>query len=405
MKNSTSIKKKLIERGVYIHLPETVEVGDDVQPEQVAPGVEIYGGCRLSGDKLSIGPGSVLGAEGPVTISNCQLGHGVELKGGYFCDAVFMDGVSFGCGAHVRGGTLLEEHASCAHTVGLKQTMLMPFVTLGSLINFCDCLMAGGTSGKDHSEVGSSYIHFNFTAHQDKATASLMGDVPQGVLLNQPPIFLGGQGGLVGPTRIAYGTVIAAGMLCRRDVLTPQRLVFGQSSGRLKEVAYDLRTYGDISRIMKNNFNYIGNLHALYAWYKHARPLLMGHDQFSAACLTGGRKQICAMIDERIKRLQQLADKLKSSLEISGGSGGAPGRLHIQELFVENWSSIAERIVPDALDATPTNIITEKLAEADGSGYLQKLRNFEPTTCDAVSHWLNNIVTSVNSIWEEVKNG
>ena len=108
-----------------------------------------------------------------------------------------------------------------------KHTILFPFVTLGSLINFCDCLMAGGTSRKNHSEVGSSYIHFNFTPNQDKVTASLIGDVPKGVMLNQPPIFLGGQGGLVGPCRLAYGTTVAAGTIVRKDELRPGRLLYG----------------------------------------------------------------------------------------------------------------------------------------------------------------------------------
>jgi len=169
----------------------------------------VHPGCRIIGS--SIGPGCEIGAEGAVVIENCQLGRGVKLKGGYFSGSVFLDGANMGGGAHVREGTILEEEASGAHAVGLKQTVLLPFVTLGSLINFCDILMAGGTSRKNHSEVGSSYIHFNFTPNQDKATASLVGDVSRGVLLNQNPIFLGGQGGLVGPARIAYGTVIAAG--------------------------------------------------------------------------------------------------------------------------------------------------------------------------------------------------
>jgi UDP-N-acetylglucosamine/UDP-N-acetylgalactosamine diphosphorylase len=87
-----------------------------------------------------------------------------------------------------------------AHAVGLKQTILFPFVTLGSLINFCDCLMGGGTSRRNHSEVGSSFIHFNYTPRQDKATASLLGDVPRGVMLDQPPIFLGGREESSGPS-------------------------------------------------------------------------------------------------------------------------------------------------------------------------------------------------------------
>jgi len=97
--------------------------------------------------------GSKLGHEGPVTLKNCQLGPKVELKGGFFRDAVFLKNVSMGSGSNVREGTILEEESRVAHSVGLKQTILLPFVTLGSLINFCDCLMAGGTSRKDHSEV------------------------------------------------------------------------------------------------------------------------------------------------------------------------------------------------------------------------------------------------------------
>ena len=137
-------------------------------------------------------PGVKLGSRSPVTIKNCQLGKKVELKGGYFEGSTFLKGSTFQDGAEVREGCLLEEEANGAHTVGLKQTILFPFVTLGSIINFCDILMAGGTSRTNHSEVGSSYIHFNYTPNQDKATASLIGNVAHGVMLNQPPIFLGG---------------------------------------------------------------------------------------------------------------------------------------------------------------------------------------------------------------------
>ena len=160
-----------------------------------------------------------------MTIQDCQLGTGVKLKGGFAQDAVFLDGASMGSGAHVRGGTILEEEANGAHTVGLKQTILMPFVTLGSLINFCDVLLAGGTSRTNHSEVGSSYIHFNFTPDGDKTTASLFGDVPRGVLLDRHPIFLGGQGGAVGPVATGFGTVVGAGSILRDDVPEDDQLV------------------------------------------------------------------------------------------------------------------------------------------------------------------------------------
>ena len=112
---------------------------------------------------------------------------------GYISSSVFLDQANVGSGAQVREGCLLEEEANGSHTVGMKQAILFPFVTLGSLINFCDAFLAGGTSRKDHSEVGSSYIHFNYTPNQDKATASLLGDVPRGVMLREPRSFSGGR--------------------------------------------------------------------------------------------------------------------------------------------------------------------------------------------------------------------
>jgi UDP-N-acetylglucosamine/UDP-N-acetylgalactosamine diphosphorylase len=157
----------LIDRGVDVRVPTSVDIDESVQPEKIAANVVIHAGCRISGSETSIGPASVIGEEGPVTIEDCRLGSEVVLKGGFFSGTTLMNGVTFASCAHVRPGTLLEEQASCAHCVGLKQTLLMPFVTLGSLINFCDCLMAGGTDSKNHSEVGSSFIHFNYTPHQD----------------------------------------------------------------------------------------------------------------------------------------------------------------------------------------------------------------------------------------------
>src|SRR5690606_1997997 len=126
------------------------------------------------------------------------LARGAAVASGYVEGAVLLREAKLGANAHVRPGTLLEELASTAHAVGLKQTVLLAYVTLGSLINFCDCLMAGGTSRSDHSEVGSGFIHFNFTPwgeRGDKATPSLIGDVVRGVFLRERRIFLGGLAG------------------------------------------------------------------------------------------------------------------------------------------------------------------------------------------------------------------
>ena len=221
---------ELMNKGVDIPNPLTLDIGDEVRTENISGnGVKIYPGCRIYGKATVIAQGAKIGAEGPVTIDNCQVGPMAELKGGYFKGSVFLAKANMGLGAHVREACILEEEANGAHCVGLKQTILFPFVTLGSLINFCDCLMAGGKSRKDHSEVGSSYIHFNFTPDGNKTTPSLLGDVPRGVMLNQPAIFLGGQGGMVGPLRLGYGNVSVAGTILRNDTLEDRKMIIARN--------------------------------------------------------------------------------------------------------------------------------------------------------------------------------
>ncbi len=310
--------KQLIEKGVKIPNPDSVEIGADVNIDRISgKGVIIHAGCKIFGASTFIGDNAQLGYEAPVTVDNCQIGPQVLLKGGFFQKAVFLENSSMGSGAHVREGTILEEQANAAHTVGLKHTILLPFVTLGSLINFCDCLMAGGTSRKDHSEVGSSYIHFNYTPNQDKTTPSLIGDVPQGVMINQHPIFLGGQGGMVGPCRLTYGTIIAAGAIHSKDQLKPDRLLLGRAS-KGGEMPFVKGLYRGLKRIVKNNLIYIANLMALRQWCIHVRSQFIG-ERFPDALFKGLINNLDLAIDERAGRFKHFSQKMCKSAEIYQG--------------------------------------------------------------------------------------
>jgi len=300
---------QLLDKGVDIRNPGTLDIGDEVDVNQISShDVTIYPGCRIYGQNTVISAGSKLGYEAPATIDNCQLGLKVELKGGYFCQSVFLDGVILGLNAHVREGCILEEQAGGAHSVGLKQTILFPFVTLGSLINFCDCLMAGGTSRSNHSEVGSSYIHFNFTPDADKTTPSLIGDVPRGVMLNQRPIFLGGQGGMVGPVRIGYGNVVAAGSILRQDYPGDNQLIFDtpQPHGTRDFIP---AAYPNLRRILENNILYLANLKALETWYTKIRKPFFEAQEFGTLMYNGAMEQLSLAAKERLKRLKTMAQK------------------------------------------------------------------------------------------------
>jgi UDP-N-acetylglucosamine/UDP-N-acetylgalactosamine diphosphorylase len=259
--------------------------------------------------------GVKLGSRSPVTVNNCQLGVNVELKGGYVEDSTFLDFANMGDGAEVRAGCLLEEEANGAHTVGLKQTILFPFVTLGSIINFCDILMAGGTSRRNHSEVGSSYIHFNYTPNQDKATASLIGDVSHGVMLNQPPIFLGGQGGLVGPSQIGYNTVIAAGVIFRGDCPQGQKLLMGKEPQKEDRDFYP-GLYWNIKKRIINCIEYIANIIALRQWYKSVRSKFYQGSDIERLLYEGAVEKIEIIFNERVNRFTALAKKMEKSLTL-----------------------------------------------------------------------------------------
>lgn len=404
--SSETNARRLLEHGVIIPCLESVEIADDIRPERIAPGVILHAGCRLSGAETSIGPGCEIGAEAPATISNCQLGRGVRLEGGFFSNATFLDGAHMGSGAHVRGGTLIEEQAGAAHSVAFKQTILFPFVTAGSLINFCDGLMAGGTDRRNHSEIGSSYIHFNFTPHQDKATASLIGDVPRGVMLDQPPIFLGGQGGLVGPARIEFGVVIPAGVIVRHDILDREHVVIPPAPSATSR-SFMPGAYRAIQRIVHNNLAFIGNVLALREWYRYARRETLDADMFAGFCWQGALQRIEDAFEERVRRMRELAERMPRSLEIARRDPrfALPDRiLAQQQALIDRWPAIE-----DALRNGPPPNLGERERDAflrvwtatpDSQPHVRRLAELPADKKQLGSAWLQAIVDWAIRLWD-----
>ena len=392
----------LMAKGVDVFRPETVLIGSEVNLDRISAEVTLYPGCRIFGESTLILPGTQLGYEAPVTIENCQIGPSVELKGGFFKNAVFLKGSGMGSGAHVREGTILEEEASGAHTVGLKQTILFPFVTLGSLINFCDCLMAGGTSRRDHSEVGSSYIHFNYTPNQDKATPSLIGDVAQGVMLNRRPVFLGGQGGLVGPCRLAYGTIIAAGSIYRKDELKPDRLL-ADGGVRSARMPYTPGLYRSVKRIMINNIIYIANLMALRQWYVHVRFQFVSED-FPQILLDGLKATLEMGIDERIKRLKSFCLKMPDSAEkyVEAAGGHASESLLAQKKELYERVSDLVSFFEDARSREGNirlrdpflNTVDSQIRDS-GKSYLPVIKSLDERNAETGVQWLSALVSEI----------
>jgi len=389
--------QRLIKKGVTMPNPLTLDIGDEVNADNIsAKGVKIYPGCRIYGEKTVISEGVLIGHEGPATVENCQIGPEVELKAGYFNMSVFLEKSNMSLGAHVREACILEEQAGGAHCVGLKQTILFPFVTLGSLINFCDCLMAGGTSRKNHSEVGSSFIHFNFTPDGDKTTASLIGDVPRGVMLNQPPIFLGGQGGLIGPLRLGFGNVVAAGCILRKDVLEENKLIFGKSHAEAT-ADFSQRAYPRLSRIVGNNIVYLANLAALEQWYIHVRQLFFREQEFGDLVYRGALEKLAMANEERLKRLEDMAGKLSVA---PGGSDGENRDESGRRELHENARRIRELLAGDTVQKAVGGQRDLFLAglqkhRKGGAGYIETIQGLPAAVSQAGTQWLDQIIDGV----------
>jgi bifunctional UDP-N-acetylglucosamine pyrophosphorylase/glucosamine-1-phosphate N-acetyltransferase len=375
---------RLMDKGVTIPNPLSLDVGDDVDISRISgDGVTLWPGCRIHGARTVISAGCRLGAEGPVTLVDCRLGPEVELKGGSFKRSVFLEKANMGLGAQVREACLLEEEANGAHCVGLKQTILFPFVTLGSLINFCDCLMAGGTSRTDHSEVGSSYIHFNYTPDGDKTTPSLFGDVPRGVMLDRPPIFLGGQGGAVGPVRVGYGTVVAAGSVLLDDVLEDGKLV---AAAPPPGFTRDRRphTYRNLTRVVRNNVIYLANLVALESWYREVRQPFFAKQELGGLVYEGALEMLSLAKEERVKRLAAMAAKVPASTV--GGREFSEHAGAVCALFE------GDPTVPDGrvfIGAFQQASITA------AGNYLETVRGLTPELRTLGIQWLERIVTAL----------
>jgi len=394
LNNKNSLITALIEKGVKIPNPSSVEISEEVDINLISSeDVTIHSGCKIFGKKTLIMPGVKLGSRSPVTIKNCQLGKKVELKGGYFEGSTFLDYANMGDGAEVREGCLLEEEANGAHTVGLKQTILFPFVTLGSIINFCDILMAGGTSRKNHSEVGSSYIH--------KATASLIGDVAQGVMLNQPPIFLGGQGGIVGPSRIGYKTVIAAGVIFRGDCPQGHKLLMGKEPQK-GDMDFYPGLYWSVKRRVINCIEYIANIIALRQWYLIVRSKFFQGSNMEKLLYEGALEKLDIIFNERIKRFKQLASKMEKSIELYKSIKGnevSNELINQKRELLENIQKI-EKCFNDCLSYSGDEKMKEEFLntiDTTNKDYINVIQNLNEHILKVGTSWLLSIVENTRN--------
>ncbi len=322
-----------------------VFIGGDVNPDRLEKGAVIHPGCRITGKETLIRAGAAVGLTGPCVLENMVLDRDVRLGSGAFRESVLLKGAHLGSSIRVRENCLIEEGCELSFSVDVKHTFLLAHVILGSEINFCDLLMAGGTSRKDHSEVGSGVIHFNFTpygASGDKATASRMGDAVHGVFYRSPRIFIGGHSSLVGPLKIGYGAVIAAASRVARDV-PENTLCFGVRERPQDQSDFDFLCYRSIARKIRNSVEYIAQLAAFWHFYAQARRAAAG-DPLETAAVDAASRCIEGGIEARVKRLDTVREYMAESIRRNRKQGEEALAVQ-QEAFRDGWPAARETLL------------------------------------------------------------
>jgi UDP-N-acetylglucosamine/UDP-N-acetylgalactosamine diphosphorylase len=200
-------------------------------------------------------------------------------------------------------------------------------------------------------------------------------------MLNQKPIFLGGQGGMVGPVRLGYGIISAAGTIVRKDELRPDRLIYGGAS-KAGNIEFRPGRFAGTARIIRNNLVYIGNLFALRQWYLGARSLFVC-DRFPEALLVGLIETLELDIAERIKRLKELGEKMERVCDdsLSGRWGAVKGALQ------ERFDSRGDHRLREAF--------LEKLSQriaGSGKNYITAVQALGPDDSEMGTAWLQGIV-------------
>lgn len=388
--------RELMSRGVIVPHPESVLIGEDVDPDRIESGAEIHPFARIHGRLTMIGRESRIGCDGPATVRDAAVGRNVTLASGTFENCVLLDGSSYGPSGYARAGTLFEEGASAAHATGTKQAILLPWAALGSNVNFCDALLAGGTSRKDHSEAGSGFIHFNFTPYGpagDKATPSCFGDVVAGVWLRERRIFLGGAGGVVGPVRIGFGTVLAAGSVFRKD-RDGDLLVYGESLPPVSR-AFDPAIIRHAVRRVAKNLAYMAELVALRAVYAGLRLPLAGGDSFRVALVRAGIDLIGGALEERVAQISRLLSGLEAAIpSLESREGRSSAEAAGARAMLAAWPGAVEGLLPPSNGASPSAPPPAEVAAsfAPGAGsFPEVVARMSPAAVASGRRWLAGI--------------
>jgi len=213
----------------------------------------------------------------------------------------------------------------------------------------------------------------------------------------------------VGPCRLEFGTVIAAGSIFRKDELNPGRLLIGNMA-KGGSMPFTPGVYYNIKRITVNNIIYIANLIALDHWYTHVRSQFIS-DDFPEPLFGGLKEKLDMAIVERIHRLKALSQKMSDSVRAYqhyAKENTSPLILQQKNELYKRWTELEENLKAKRNTEEKTNlrdIFLEKIdlgIKTSGKDYISVIKGLSIEDTKAGTDWLQAIVDHITAVVLEI---
>ena len=216
---------------------------------------------------------------------------------------------------------------------------------------------------------------------------------------------------MAGPVRVEYGSVVAAGVVCRKDICDGGKLMLAQGSpdhgveapGHASNFYPGI--YWHVKRRVVNNVNYIANIIALRHWYEKVRSLFFLGDSMGEELHAGALDKVGGAVEERIERFEALARKMPESAQqyrrVMKGQLNERLLAQKQELS-DRWQDV-KAVFVNGLDNPGEDSIREGFLEEVarhvkeyGGDYVAVIQGLDETWAVQGSKWLQGIVDGIN---------
>jgi UDP-N-acetylglucosamine/UDP-N-acetylgalactosamine diphosphorylase len=245
----------------------------------------------------------------------------------------------------------------------------------------------------EFTEIGSGVIHFNFTPRGDKATATMLGNVVDGVFLDQARLFVAGNASLIGPLAADFGAVTLAGGRYTRQLRAG--LNAADSGQPPSGQAFDLDSYGSIKRIFDTQVGFVGELAALDAWYAHVRARMAQGHPARSALYERARATVRLNLAERIAQLAELAHRMEGSARRIAARHPGDARIAQHEALQRHWPEVERHLRrASAVQGEPPGAFLRELdrsLEGGSEHYTAVVRRLSPAGRAAGRVWLQSI--------------